>query len=63
MVKKRYIQACEVGGSIYGKRTAGKKVSPIHNDKANKKDVADIYNKFYKTQVSALYKAIHGKND
>ncbi len=62
MNKKRFIQACEIGGSMYGqsKRTAGKKVSPVHNN-IDKKDLATIYNKFYKNQVNALYSAIHGK--
>lgn len=56
-MKKRFIQACEVGGSIYGKKGAGKKVSPIHKD-VSKKDLINVYNKFYKNQVTALYEAI-----
>ena len=57
-MKKKYIQSCEFGGSIYGKkRTTGKKVSPNHRS-VSKKDLVRVYNKFYKDQVAALYKAI-----
>lgn len=62
MRQKRFIQACEIGGSMYGtsKRTTGKKVSPVHNN-VNRDEMTNIYNKFYKNQVNALYSAIHGK--
>ena len=57
--KKRFIQACEIGGSIYGrKRAAGKKVSPLHRS-VGTKAVREVYDKYYRDQVTALYKAIH----
>jgi len=63
MKKKRFIQACEMGGSIYGqKRSSGKKVSPMHNT-VNKKSLMEVYDKFYKDQVSAVYKAVKKTND
>ena len=58
-MKKKYIQACEVGGSIYGKkRPAGKGDNPGRG-KASKKDLVRVYNRFYRDQVAALYRAIH----
>ena len=58
-MKKRYLQACEIGGSIYGKKRQTAK-QPLHvRTKAPKQDVIAVYNKFYKDQVAALYKAIH----
>ncbi len=56
--KKRFIQACEIGGSIYGKkRSRGKKVSPLHRS-VNNGSLREVYDRFYKDQVAALYRAI-----
>ncbi len=56
--KKGFIQAVELGGSIYGKkRSTGKNVSPNHRS-VSKKDIMSVYDKFYKKQADALYKAI-----
>ena len=58
--KKKHIQACVIGGSIYGKKSSiGKKVSPIHRS-IGKEDLRRVYNKFYKDQATALYNAING---
>jgi hypothetical protein len=58
MKKKKYIQACEIGGSIYGKRRAcGKKVSPLHRG-VSSTNLREVYDKFYRDQVAALYRAI-----
>jgi len=57
--EKKYIQACDIGGSIYGKKSStGKKVSPNHRS-VGKNDIRRVYNKFYKDQVTALYNAIN----
>lgn len=57
MKKKRYIQSCEIGGSIYGKRK-GKRSTGYSRKNVSSKDLAETYNKFFKNQVAALYKAI-----
>lgn len=57
-MKKRFIQACDLSGAIYGKRSEGGKRATGRRDVA-KKDVVEVYNKFYKDQVAALYRAIH----
>jgi len=58
-MRKKHVHSCELDGSFYGKkRTTGKKVSPNHRS-VSKKDLVKVYNKFYKDQVAALYKAIH----
>jgi len=58
-MKKKNIHPVELGSSIYGKkRSTSKKVSPIHKS-VSKKDLIKVYNKFYKSQVNALYRAIH----
>lgn len=60
--EKKHIHSVDFGGSIYGKkRTTGKRVSPNHKS-VKKKDLVEIYNKFYRDQVAALYKAIHEDN-
>lgn len=59
-MKKYIIQPCETGGSIYGKRrTAQHKKRGFENKCVARKELADVYNTFYKKQVEALYKAIN----
>ena len=59
MKKRRHIQKCAMDGTIYGKRrSTGKKVSPAHNH-PDKDDLLRVYNKFYKNQAAALYRAIN----
>ncbi|MCK4852379.1 MAG: hypothetical protein KAS86_04615 [Candidatus Omnitrophica bacterium] len=58
-MKKKYIQACEVGGSIYGKKHTTEKRNTAGHGKASKKDIVKVYNRFYRDQVAALYRAIH----
>ncbi|MGB3242645.1 MAG: hypothetical protein WBB66_07320 [Candidatus Omnitrophota bacterium] len=57
MKKKRYIQCCEIGGSIYGKKKSRKRTASSRRN-VSKKDLAHVYDKFFKDQVSALYRAI-----
>lgn len=57
-MEKKFLQSCTMGGSIYGKKGVTPKRAG-HKDIV-KKDVVEVYNKFYKDQVSALYRAIHG---
>jgi hypothetical protein len=47
-----------MSGSIYGKKRAKKRTSITSKD-VSKKDLVDVYNKFFKDQVAALYRAIH----
>ena len=55
--KKGNIQSCDISGSIYGKK--GEKRRTSHSRKnVRKKDLADVYDKFFKDQAAALYKAI-----
>lgn len=56
--KKRFLQACEIGGSLYGKKRTTSKSGTARRGKIQKKNLVETYNKFYKDQVSALYKAI-----
>ena len=57
MKKKKYIQSCDMT-SMYGKKKKSRKTAS-HGVKVRKKDIADVYNKFFKDQVSALYRAIN----
>ncbi|MGB2630729.1 MAG: hypothetical protein WBD24_00635 [Candidatus Omnitrophota bacterium] len=57
MKRRKYIQSCEVG-SMYGKKKNQRKTA-AHSAKVRKKDLTDVYNKFFKDQVAALYKAIN----
>ncbi len=59
MKKKKHTLACDLSGSIYGKKGMGrKKVSPNHKS-VGRKELTDVYDKFYKNQVAALYRAIN----
>ena len=41
------------------KRSTGKKVSPNHRS-VGKKDLVNVYNRFYREQVADLYRAVKG---
>ncbi len=59
MKKKTHVHACNLGGeNVREKSHVGKKVSPLHNKNVDSKALASIYNKYYKDQVAALYRAI-----
>lgn len=57
MKKKGFIQSCEISGMK--KRSTGKKVSPNHRS-VGKKDLVNVYNRFYREQVADLYRAVKG---
>jgi len=58
-MKKKYIQSCELGGSIYGKTRQTNKAASASNSKVTKKDLMQVYNQFFKSQASALYDAVN----
>lgn len=59
MKTKKHIQACVIGGSMYGKSTsASKRVSPMHKS-VDPKALRMVYDKYFRDQAAALYKAIH----
>ena len=60
MKKKRHIQSCVISGSMYGKSAgASKRVSPMHKS-VDPKALRTVYDKYFRDQATALYKAIHG---
>ena len=60
MRKRKYTHFCSAKEAVCGKkRSTGKKVSPNHYSTApHKKDIAELYTRFYRDQVAALYRAI-----
>ncbi len=58
MKRKKYIQSCEIGGSIYGRKKT-RKGTALSRKKPSKKELVDVYNKFFKDQVAALHRAIN----
>ena len=56
---KKYIQACELGGSIYGKKRKTSNLGSTSRDKVSKRELKNTYNRFFKNQVEALYDAIN----
>jgi len=59
MKKKKYNHFCEISNPIYGKkRSTAKRVSPRHKS-INNKALSEIFNKYYKDQVTALYRVIN----
>lgn len=58
MKKRRHVHFCEFGhGPARRGTSTGKKVSPLHNPKGATV-VKNIFDRYYKGQVAALYRAI-----
>lgn len=55
---KKFIHECIFTSSIYGKKRTTNRKGPLEPTVA-KKELTTVYNKFYRDQVSALYRAIH----
>ena len=53
---KKYLQACETGGSIYGKKHATGKKGGFRNKRAGKEGLMNSCNRLYKNQVAAMEK-------
>jgi hypothetical protein len=54
--KKRYLQACDMSGSLYGKKTFSTRVSGRTGGKKRGRDTLGSYRDFYSRQVSAMEK-------
>lgn len=55
---RKYLQACEVGGSIYGKKHSGNKRSVSRGKSKGKGDIISAYDALYKRQLNALNKVM-----
>ncbi|MDP8259232.1 MAG: hypothetical protein P9L90_07440 [Candidatus Aadella gelida] len=54
---KKYIQACEIGESIYGKnRTTSKKNAPPKGVSKSGNNLISEYSRFYKNQTNVMEK-------
>lgn len=53
-MKKKFVQSCNMNGRS---RANGEK-SGSSRAKVNKKALTEVYNKFYRDQVTALYRVI-----
>ncbi|MGB2600564.1 MAG: hypothetical protein WBD00_02505 [Candidatus Omnitrophota bacterium] len=58
-MKKKYLQACEVNGSIYGKKRTTDRKGSVEKKRGDSGDMISSYTKFYRSQVSAMYKVLH----
>jgi hypothetical protein len=58
---EKYLQACEVGGSLYGKKRAILHKKVTDENAAEKEDLTDAYSKLYKSQVAAMDKLFNRK--
>ncbi|MGB2601168.1 MAG: hypothetical protein WBD00_07690 [Candidatus Omnitrophota bacterium] len=54
-MKKKFVQSCNMSG----RTRANEKKSRPSRTKVSKKALTDVYNKFYRDQVTALYRAIN----
>ncbi|MDD5634167.1 MAG: hypothetical protein PHW46_02705 [Candidatus Omnitrophica bacterium] len=57
---KRYLQACEIGGSLYGKAKSSRKAG-YQRKKENKEDLISSYSSFYKKQYEVFNKVFRGQ--
>jgi len=56
--KQHHVQACNTTNPLFVKRQpGGKKVSPLHKG-VDRRALSEVYRKYYKDQVSALYRAV-----
>lgn len=55
--KKRFSHSCAVG-KVFGEQKGSVKKSRLLYKNVDKKALAEIYNKYYKHQVAALYRAV-----
>jgi hypothetical protein len=53
---KKYLQACETGGSIYGKKKPESDESTPDHKHAQQNNHMVAYSTFYKKQVNALFR-------
>ena len=54
---KKYLQACEIGGSIYGKRKkADSNKTPGDDGASEKEDIMASYKKLYRRQIDVMDK-------
>ncbi|MBU0683031.1 MAG: hypothetical protein ABIH85_01005 [Candidatus Omnitrophota bacterium] len=53
---KKYLQACEFGGSIYGKKRTTSKKKSSGTKRSNKSGLASSYTSFYKKQFAVMDK-------
>ncbi len=53
---KKYLQACETGGSIYGKERAAEKGRGPDDRCAEKEDLTGTCNRLYKKQIVIMNK-------
>jgi len=57
--RKRFIHPVDLEGNIYGRKKSVAKRHASDSSKVGRKELVKVYNKFYRDQVAALYKAIH----
>ncbi len=55
MKKKKYLQACEIGGSLYGKTQTAVRVG-FDKKGADKKSLMRDYTQLYRRQIAVLDK-------
>ena len=55
---RKHTHACNLGAPAGNRKNSiGKKVSPLHKG-VDRRALSEVYNKYYKDQVSALYRAV-----
>ncbi|NQT33131.1 MAG: hypothetical protein HQ594_05615 [Candidatus Omnitrophica bacterium] len=57
MKKTKYVQSCKIGEPGAKRSSVVKKVRPVHRS-TDKKVMQGVFNKYYKQQVAALYRAV-----
>ncbi|MFH1877447.1 MAG: hypothetical protein ABH883_01390 [Candidatus Omnitrophota bacterium] len=61
-LRKKYIQPCEIGGSLYVKRTGEKDVRrTLDTMRPEKEDILSSYTRFYRSQLQEMDKIFHRK--
>lgn len=60
MKNKRHIHFCAIGESLVGKKRAKSRKKNDSKKKSGSNELSDIYNKYYKSQIAALYRAMQG---
>jgi len=58
MKMKRFTHSCDLSGRTVARGKTASRGTGRGHGKSDRKEMLDVYNKFYRNQVAALYRAV-----
>ena len=59
MKQKKHVHKCNLAGLVRCRKKITRNTDSFADESATRKALMDIYNKYYRNQVAALYRAIN----